>query len=330
VMLSARVATQLTEYNDDDEYLPSSGMMTAGPTSPRPDAIAKVAETLMSSSFPVIIVGRGAIWSAAGEAIRALADRAGALIATTLLAKAWLSDDDFHVGVSGLYATRTAMELFAQADCVVSFGASLNKYTTEHGYLYPNAQIIQIDNRPHATIYGGKSSDQYVQSDAALAALALNEALTARGFKQKGFRIPEVKERLERALEDPAVFDMEPGTVDPREVCTSLEQLLPPHVGLVLGNGHQIGFGTMLFKRVRHRCPLQPAAPGRRHQRPGFGRRVPQTVGQRHAVRVVPSPHTGPRRNCSRHGSPWCPGYLNRGRCRRRQGLSDESRTCDD
>ena len=251
VLLSARLALQLTEFEEFDEYMPSSNLVTGGLTYPHPDAIAKAAETLMSSSYPVIIVGRGAIWSGGGDAIRALAERSGALIATSLLAKTWLSEDDFHVGVSGLYATRTAMELFAQADCVLSFGASLNKYTTEHGYLYPNAQFIQVDNRAHPSISGSKSSGQYIQSDAALAAQALNDALATSGFNQRGFRVPDIKSRLERAFEDPGVFDLEPNTLDPREVCTSLDALLPPHVGLVLGNGHQIGFGTMLFNRAR-------------------------------------------------------------------------------
>ena len=42
--------------------------------------------------------------------------------------KGWLGDHEYHVGVSGLYATRTAIDLFAEADVVIGVGASLNHY----------------------------------------------------------------------------------------------------------------------------------------------------------------------------------------------------------
>ena len=42
---------------------------------------------------------------------------------------------EHHVGISGLFGNRTAMELVQEADCVIAVGASLNHYTTEHGYL---------------------------------------------------------------------------------------------------------------------------------------------------------------------------------------------------
>ena len=41
------------------------------------------------------------------------------------------------------------MELLQEADCVVWVGASLNHYTIESGYLFPEAKFIQIDTAPH-------------------------------------------------------------------------------------------------------------------------------------------------------------------------------------
>ena len=55
------------------------------------------------------------MWAGAGDAVKKLAQRSGALIITTLMAKTWLSEDDFHIGVSGTYATKTAMELCEEA-----------------------------------------------------------------------------------------------------------------------------------------------------------------------------------------------------------------------
>jgi len=79
----------------------------------------------VNAGKPLIIVGRGAIRSGAGDAVVRLAERIGALLATTLMAKNWLSREPYYVGISGFYGTRTAMELFQEADCVIGVGASL-------------------------------------------------------------------------------------------------------------------------------------------------------------------------------------------------------------
>ena len=42
-------------------------------------------------------------------------------------------------------ALKIANGLFHQADLVIGVGASLNRYTTEHGTTYPNARYVQID-----------------------------------------------------------------------------------------------------------------------------------------------------------------------------------------
>ena len=55
--------------------------------------------------------------------MKKLSDRIGALIATTLMAKGWLAEDEYHVGISGTYGTRPSMKLFEEADCVIAVGA---------------------------------------------------------------------------------------------------------------------------------------------------------------------------------------------------------------
>lgn len=251
VLLSAPVSTQLMEFEDFDPYFVAEQEKNLHPPYPHPDAVDQAVRVLTAAKRPLVIVGRGAIWSDAGPAILALAERTGALVATTLMAKGWLAEDPYHAGISGLYSTRTAMELFSESDCVISFGASLNKYTTEHGYLYPDAQYIQVDVRPHAKMYSGRSADCYVHADARLAAGAIEKELAAMGYTNSGYRTAGVRDRLERALEDPAEFDLEPDTVDPREVCRVLDEVLPSSIGLVLGGGHQITFATMLFSKAR-------------------------------------------------------------------------------
>jgi acetolactate synthase I/II/III large subunit len=173
------------------------------------------------------------------------------LVATSLQAKNWLMDDAFYAGISGFYGTRAAMQLFQEADCVIAIGASMNRYTTEHGYLYPNARFIQVDVKPHALMGDGRAADCYVHSDARLGAEALEQVLTGRSFQMAGFRTKEVQAQLANQFEDKARFEVEPGLLDPREVCLALDELLPADVNLVLGSGASAGFSTMLFNRPR-------------------------------------------------------------------------------
>jgi thiamine pyrophosphate-dependent acetolactate synthase large subunit-like protein len=253
VLLSAPMDIQQKPMDDDEPYMPSKSILPSQRVYPSPDSIARAADIVASSQKPIIIVGRGAMWSGAGDAVLKLADRIGALIATTLMAKNWLSEADYHAGISGFYGTRTALELFQEADCVIGVGASLNRYTTEHGYLYPNARYVHLDVRAHVLMDGGRTADCYVSSDAQLGVEALDAALAARSFSSTGYRTPEVKQRLLNHFTDSAEFPIEPERIDPREVCLALDAALPTEVQLVMGSGASTGFTTMLFNRPGRR-----------------------------------------------------------------------------
>jgi acetolactate synthase I/II/III large subunit len=251
VMLSMPASIQHDEVDDDDAYLPSAALLNAPPLYPNPDQAEAAAALIAASKRPVIIVGRGAVSAGAGPAVLALAARCGAVIATTLMAKNWLNEDPFHVGVSGLYATKTAVELFAEADCVIAVGAGLNKYTIEHGYLYPQAAFVQIDHKPQVVMGNGRSADCYLPADARLGVLALTTRLAGRPATPEGFRTAAVRTRIAAALDDPADYEIEPGRVDPRLAARILDQEIPGDIGMVLGGGHQATFGTMLANRTR-------------------------------------------------------------------------------
>src|SRR5439155_12695201 len=175
----------------------------------------------------------GAIWSGAGEAVLRLAERIGAVIATTLMAKNWLADAPYHAGISGFYGTRTGMQLFEQADAVIGVGASLNRYTIEHGYIYPNAKYIQLDLKPHTMMGYGRSANLYLHTDARLGVEALDAELAGRGYHNPGYRTAEVKERLAHQFEDLAEFDVEPRLLDPREVYRVRDDVAPSNVNLL-------------------------------------------------------------------------------------------------
>jgi thiamine pyrophosphate-dependent acetolactate synthase large subunit-like protein len=251
VMLSAPFDVQRKEFDDDDPYEPSTTLGAPPTVQPAPAAIEKAADIIAGSRRPMIVVGRGAVWSGAGDAVRALASRIGALVSTSLMAKTWLSDDEFHLGISGAYATRAAMSLCEEADCVIAVGASLNRFTTEHGYLYPDARYVQIDRKPYVVMSNGRAAECYVHSDARAGVEAIEAQLRQRNFAQTGFRTAETKARLGEAFEDRTEYPIGPGTVDPRRVCVELDQALPADISLFTGNGSQACFSNMLFTRRR-------------------------------------------------------------------------------
>jgi thiamine pyrophosphate-dependent acetolactate synthase large subunit-like protein len=252
VMLSAPMDVQQMAFEDDDEtYKPSSTILPKRTIHPDPDEISKAADIVGKARHPVIIAGRGAMWAGAGPAITRLADRVGALIGTTLMAKGWLSGNEWYAGISGTYGARNSLKLFEGADCVIAVGASMNRYTTEHGYLYPDAKFVHLDSKPHLVMSGGRAADCYVQTDAKAGVEALEAELAKRQVKMTGYRTSEVKKQLLARNVDRTEFPIEPDHVDPREICLTLDEMLPPEIGVVTGSGVTAGFSNMLFNKPR-------------------------------------------------------------------------------
>ncbi|NEB75691.1 thiamine pyrophosphate-binding protein [Streptomyces sp. SID14478] len=252
VMISAPFDVQVTELDDyDPDYVPSTALIEKPRLLPDPARLQAACDLIGNAKRVVIVAGRGARGADAGEEILALQERTGALLATTLQAKNWLCDrTDFHVGLSGLFGDKLSMELLQEADCVIAVGASLNHYTIESGYLYPEATYLQIDTAPHLVMGNGKVADIYLQADAVTALTELTRELSRRAVRSQGFHTDEVREHLSARVQQPA-YVSEPGRLDPREAIWILDHELPGEMSLVLGSGHQTDFGTMLFQRSR-------------------------------------------------------------------------------
>ena len=108
IVLCAPLEVQQMECDaDGDDYRPSSEVFP-GQQAIRPDLerLREAAGIVKAAKKPVIVLGRGAMSPAAKEAASRLAERIGALIATTLVAKGTLADSEYYVGVSGLFSAR--------------------------------------------------------------------------------------------------------------------------------------------------------------------------------------------------------------------------------
>jgi thiamine pyrophosphate-dependent acetolactate synthase large subunit-like protein len=243
---------QQAKFEDDDAYVPSATLFPSRRLV-RPDeaTLEAAAEAIAGAKKPIIVAGRGAIWAGAGEAIQSLAKRTGALVATSLRAKNWMADKEYHAGISGLYATKTAMGYMHEADLVIAVGASMNRYTTEHGYLYPNAKYLHIDPKPQIVMGMGRSADIYLQSDGRIGLEALDAMLAKRGHKNTGYRTGEVLERLANQYEDRTEFEIEAGTMDPRKLVRAIDETVPQDISILSGSGTSSGFCTMNLTKPR-------------------------------------------------------------------------------
>ncbi len=210
---------------------------------PAPVAVARAAELLAGAERPALIAGRGAVRAGAGPALRALAERSGALLATSAPANGLFAGDPYAVGISGGFATSLGAELLAESDVVVAFGASLNQWTTRQGKLVAGARLVQVDCEPGA-IGGHRPVDVGIVGDARAAAEALTAALGDRPANGGARRTPETAQRIAagRWRDEPFEDRAPEGRVDPRAFTIALDELLPADRTVVVDSGHFMGF----------------------------------------------------------------------------------------
>jgi len=238
--------------SDGDDYVVSTALF-GGQQKIRPalDRVKEAAGIIAAAKRPVIILGRGAKDPQAQEAADRLGKRIGALIATTLLAKGTLNQSEWYTGVSGQFSTRAAMKLFEEADCVIAIGAGLNVRTLGGGYLYANARVVQIDVQPHVLLGTDRGADCYVQGDGAATVTEIEAMLAQQGVQRDGYRTASTKNALRGHFRDPGEFEIEPGTVDIREVLTVLDDKLPSNIGLLTGSAHNFTFPVWQMQKSR-------------------------------------------------------------------------------
>ena len=254
VVLSVPMDLQLRTFPWAAQYQ-VSGDVLPRPQRPMPDPelVAQAVRMIRESQRPIVLAGEGAVKSGAADAIAALGDQAGALLATTLRAKGLFDDRPYDLGIAGAFASDVARELFAGADLVIGVGASLSYYTTEGGYFYPDARIIQIDTRPRGIWQGQKVADLHLAADAKTGVNAIVEALRMEGARRAGYRTEEVAKRIAAGGPDSRPMPLEPDTVDPRNAMLELDQAIPKDWNVVTGIGHFANWVTHLHGRAAER-----------------------------------------------------------------------------
>jgi thiamine pyrophosphate-dependent acetolactate synthase large subunit-like protein len=225
-----------------DAELPADGPALDAPA-PAASAVRAIADVLARAERPVIIAGRGAVLADAGPPLRALAERTGALLATSAVANGLFAGNPYDLGIAGGFASPLAARLLGEADAVVAFGASLNQWTTRHGTLPgPHATVAQVDLDVDA-IGAHRPVDIGVVGDAAATALALLAELD--GGEANTWRTPELASEIALRCWRDEPYAESAAALDPRTLSIALDDLLPTERTVAVDSGAFMGWPSM-------------------------------------------------------------------------------------
>jgi thiamine pyrophosphate-dependent acetolactate synthase large subunit-like protein len=204
-------------------------------------AIDAAVLVLERSRRPLIIAGVGAHRAGAREALEELAERTGAVLATSVKGAGIFRGSPYELGVIGTFSHSAGRRLIDQADCALVVGASLNLYTMSFGASLPQIPIIHVDaNR--ASIGRWTAAQVAVVGDALAVTRQLLGRLPPRPASEKPFHTEETRRLL---AEFEHTHDFEDATIargiDPRALALALDALLPQPRTLVFDTGNFMG-----------------------------------------------------------------------------------------
>ena len=212
---------------------------------PDPRAVKELANALECAQRPLILGGRRAVVSDAEAMLIGLAERTGALLATSVCGHGLFSGNPWSLGISGGFSSPIADELIAESDCIVAFGASMTAWTTKKGKLIASgATVAQVD------VEAGKIGYQMtaqiaVHGDAQATAEALLAELERRGAKPRPGRHNEAMRERIRAGDNhhyPHPDESGDDFIDPRTLSKAVDAILPVDRVVASDSGYFCGW----------------------------------------------------------------------------------------
>ena len=212
---------------------------------PDPGALAELAEALERSRRPVFVAGRGA--RGARAPLEDLAERYGALLATSAVARGLFVGNPWSLDVSGGFASPLAAELIGAADLIVGWGCALNMWTMRHGRLIAaDATVVQVDDTPEAL--GAHQAIQIgVVGDVAATAGSLL-GLVGPSVPGVRYRNDALRDRIAGEIRWRDVGYEDGGSrerIDPRSLSIVLDDLLPRERVVAVDSGNFMGYPSM-------------------------------------------------------------------------------------
>ncbi|MGM7669676.1 thiamine pyrophosphate-binding protein [Microbacterium sp. A93] len=243
------------EANQSAIDQPAGLTQTPVPEAPSAAGLEPILAALRGADRPLLMAGRGVLDSPdAPEALRELADRLGALLATSVMARN-IAGPEGDLGIAGGFGRLERVDLMRQADVVLVLGASMNPFQMRYGTVFgPEATVLQVDVDPHRR---HERTDHFLAGDTGMVLRALIARFGAspveNGRHDGGWRARQpipASPRLAlptnsapEAAIDAAPEGLAPdGRLDPRTMALALEEILPGERTFVQDGGHFIGW----------------------------------------------------------------------------------------
>jgi len=212
---------------------------------PDPHSVERLADALSRAQRPLILGGRGAVISDAEAALIALAERTGALLATSVCGHGLFSGNPWSLGISGGFSSPVADTLISESDCIVAFGASLTQWTTKKGKLIAaGAVVAQVDVEPTKLGYQ-MPIEIAVLGDAKATAEALLAEFDRRSMTAvAGRRSAAMRERIRGGDNHhyPHTDESSRDFIDPRTLSKAVDAILPADRVVASDSGHFCGW----------------------------------------------------------------------------------------
>jgi acetolactate synthase I/II/III large subunit len=218
---------------------------------PAQESLHQAVALLRQADRPLVLAGHGALDPEARALALDIADRTGALLATSFGAKGLFDWDPRSLGTSGSFSLPTDHQLLEQADCVLAVGVALNHWTTDRGRLYGAATVIHIDDDPTAFGMARVTPQLRLLGDATSTLSCLSRLLAESG-PSAGWS-QAVRDSLAGAdARKSAIankqFTVEAGTVDPRQFMLEMDRHLPEDAVVIVGGGHFMAFAMQYLR----------------------------------------------------------------------------------
>jgi len=129
-----------------DLDLPGYHPMTEGD----PVLVGQAADLIRSARRPVIYAGGGILKARAADALRALAERTGLPVVTTLMARGAFPDSHpLCLGMPGMHGNYTAVTAMQRSDLLIALGSRFDDRVTGHVASFaPDAKVVHVDIDP--------------------------------------------------------------------------------------------------------------------------------------------------------------------------------------
>lgn len=233
---------QKDPVDEDDIWAdPSLGVCPGRRTAPDAEAVAEMAEVLLSAMRPLVICGGGVVISGAETELVELAQLLGAPVATSISGQGSVAEDhSLSVGVVGSNGgTPETRDVVATADLILFVGCRAGSVTTER-WRYPaqGVRILHIDVDP-GVVGVNYRTEAALTGDARMCLRALVAEVNRLGRPgrepwgtQIASRVRAEKFGRFRAL---AASDASP--IRPERIVAELQDLLPPDAIVIADPG---------------------------------------------------------------------------------------------